>query len=42
MFRPYNYELISFYRLFLILAALPLFQEVSHGSVCALLAIQGL
>ena len=40
--RPYNYQLLSFYRLILFLAALPLFQDFKDGCITCLMVIQTL
>ena len=38
--RPYNYQILSFFRLLMILAALPLFSEFTHGPISCLVVIQ--
>ena len=42
LLRPYNYKVFSFYRVLLIIAALPLFYGFSHGAITCLIVIQGL
>jgi hypothetical protein len=38
--RPYNYQILSFFRLALIIACLPVFQSITYGCVSCLLVIQ--
>lgn len=40
--RPYNYQVLSFFRLALILASLPLFQNIVYGCVSCLIVFQSL
>jgi hypothetical protein len=42
IFRPYNYRLFSFFRVLLIVSALPLFHSFPHGPVSSLIIIQAL
>ena len=40
LLRPYNYQILSFFRLLMVLAALPLFTDFTHGAISCLVGIQ--
>ena len=42
LLRPYNYKVVSFYRVLLIIAAFLLFYGFSHGAISCLIVIQSL
>ena len=40
LLRPYNYQVLLFFRLLMVLAALPLFSDFTHGGISCLVVIQ--